>query len=112
LNAICLRCYLFALDRNLRSCNLCARLSHYRVAARLDWFHSFQYGTYRITVTPETYVQVLCDVCRSIKAYGFGRMILLSGHGNKVAPRITYFHMPQDEPNSWGESDHTSGHVG
>ena len=81
-----------------------------------------------ITVTLETYINLLCDICRSIKANGFERMILLNGHGGNVAPtqtisvklaqediwalHITYFHMVKDELNAWGESDHSIGHGG
>jgi len=81
-----------------------------------------------ITVTLETYICVLCDVCRSIKANGFERMILLNGHGGNIAPtqatsvklaqedvwalHISYFHMVQDEMKAWGESDSSIGHGG
>lgn len=81
-----------------------------------------------ITVTLETYIRVLCDVCRSIKANGFERMILLNGHGGNVAPtqaisvklaqedvwalHISYFHMVEDEMKAWGESDLSIGHGG
>jgi len=81
-----------------------------------------------ITVTLETYINVLCDICRSIKANGFERIILLNGHGGNVAPtqtisvklaqedvwalHITYFHMVEEELKIWGESDHSIGHGG
>src|SRR5579862_3650538 len=74
-----------------------------------------------ITVTLEAYISVLCDICRSIKANGFERMILLNGHGGNVAPtqaisvklaqedvwalHISYFQTVEDEMKSWGESD-------
>jgi len=81
-----------------------------------------------ITVSLETYMAVLCDVCRSLKANGFERMIMLNGHGGNVAPtqavsvklaqedvwalHITYWHMVDDEIKAWGESDDTIGHGG
>ena len=81
-----------------------------------------------ITVTLETYIAVLSDVCRSIKANGFERMILLNGHGGNVAPtqaisvklaqedvwalHISYFHMVDDELKEWGDSDDSIGHGG
>lgn len=34
-----------------------------------------------ITLRMETYVEVVCDVCRSIHRNGFQRLILLNGHG-------------------------------
>ncbi|MEZ4499494.1 MAG: creatininase family protein [Thermomicrobiales bacterium] len=34
-----------------------------------------------ITLRMETYVEVVCDVCRSIHRNGFQRIILLNGHG-------------------------------
>ena len=89
-------------------------------------FNMGQIGT--ITLTLETYIRVLCDICRSFKANGFERMILLNGHGGNVAPtqsisvklaqeniwalHITYFHMVEDELKAWGESDRTIGHGG
>ena len=42
------------------------------------------YGT--ITVRLETFIDVVCDVCRSIKANGFDRIVLMNGHGGNVAP--------------------------
>lgn len=33
----------------------------------------------------ETYVEVVCDVCRSIHGNGFARIILLNGHGGNRA---------------------------
>ena len=81
-----------------------------------------------ITVTLETYIAVLSDICRSIKANGFERMILLNGHGGNVAPtqaisvklaqedvwalHISYFHMVDDELKEWGDSDDSIGHGG
>ncbi len=49
-------------------------LSHYKMG---------HIGT--ITVQFETYVAVLCDVCRSIYAHGFERIIVLNGHGGNRA---------------------------
>ncbi len=42
------------------------------------------YGT--ITVRLETFIDVVCDVCRSIKANGFDRIVLMNEHGGNVAP--------------------------
>ena len=42
------------------------------------------YGT--ITVRLETFIALLSDVCRSIYANGFERIILMNGHGGNVGP--------------------------
>jgi creatinine amidohydrolase len=42
------------------------------------------YGT--ITVRLETFIAVVSDICRSIKANGFDRIIMMNGHGGNVAP--------------------------
>ena len=39
-----------------------------------------------ITLGLEVFIAVLCDVCRSIWANGFERIIMLNGHGGKQAP--------------------------
>src|SRR5215216_789205 len=33
-----------------------------------------------ITLRLETFIEVLCDVCRSLQANGFERIVLLNGH--------------------------------
>jgi creatinine amidohydrolase len=93
-------------------------LSHYKMG---------HIGT--ITVQFETYVAVLCDVCRSIHANGFERIIVLNGHGGnralnqaiaiKLAEEdvfilpITYWDMVSDMLQRESERDAGSiGHAG
>src|SRR4051812_19087286 len=38
-----------------------------------------------ITLSFETYIAMVCDVCRSIHANGFERIVLLNGHGGNRA---------------------------
>ena len=42
-----------------------------------------------LNVRLETFMALVGDVCRSLKANGFERMILLNGHGGNVAPLRT-----------------------
>ena len=42
------------------------------------------YGT--LTVRLETFIALLSDLCRSIYANGFERIVLMNGHGGNVAP--------------------------
>jgi len=82
-----------------------------------------------ITLKFETYVALVCDVCRSIHANGFERIILLNGHGGnrainqaiavKLAEEdvfiltITYWDMVQELLDTKSERDHGSiGHAG
>jgi creatinine amidohydrolase len=82
-----------------------------------------------ITLGLETFIAVLCDVCRSLKANGFERIVLLNGHGGNVAPQraaavklaeedvwalpLTYWDMAADELVAWSERDEGSiGHGG
>jgi creatinine amidohydrolase len=69
-----------------------------------------------ITLGLEVFIAVLCDVCRSIWANGFKRIIMVNGHGGNQAPTwaasvklaeediwalaITYWNMAQDETSS------------
>jgi creatinine amidohydrolase len=82
-----------------------------------------------INIRLETFIEVLCDVCRSLKANGFERIILVNGHGGNVAPQraaanklaeedvwalpIVYWEMARDEMREWSETDGGSiGHGG
>ncbi len=77
------------------------------------------YGT--ITVRLETFIDVVSDVCRSIKANGFDRIILMNGHGGNVAPvtaianklaheniitlSLPYWSLVQQEMREWSTAD-------
>ncbi|MFN8663400.1 MAG: creatininase family protein [Thermomicrobiales bacterium] len=82
-----------------------------------------------ITLSLETFINVLCDVSRSLWANGFERIILLNGHGGNEQPTwaaavklaeediwplaLTYWHMADDELAAWSEADEGSiGHGG
>src|SRR5690606_30371251 len=39
-----------------------------------------------MSLSPETYVQVLLDVTESLLSSGFRRIVLLNGHGGNIAP--------------------------
>jgi creatinine amidohydrolase len=82
-----------------------------------------------LTLQLETFIAVLCDVCRSLKANGFQRIVLVNGHGGNVAPQrsaavklaeedvwalpIVYWEMARDELLAWSEADGGSiGHGG
>jgi creatinine amidohydrolase len=82
-----------------------------------------------ITLGLEVFVAVLCDVCRSIWANGFKRIVMVNGHGGNEAPAwtasvklaeedvwalaITYWNMAPDELLAWSEADGGSiGHGG
>ncbi len=82
-----------------------------------------------LTLGLEVFIAVLCDVCRSIWANGFKRIIMLNGHGGNQAPTwdasvklaeedvwalaLTYWNMAKDELTAWSEADAGSiGHGG
>ena len=82
-----------------------------------------------ITLSLELFINVLCDISRSIWKNGFRRIIMLNGHGGNIAPNwvasvklaeediwalaITYFNMAPDEMAAIAESDAGSiGHGG
>jgi creatinine amidohydrolase len=82
-----------------------------------------------ITLSLETFIDVLCDVSRSIWANGFHRLILLNGHGGNEQPTwaaamklaeedvwpvaLTYWNMAREELQEWSEADEGSiGHGG
>ena len=82
-----------------------------------------------ITLGLEVFIAVLCDVCRSIWANGFQRIVMVNGHGGNEAPAwtasvklaeedvwalaVTYWNMAPDELLAWSEADAGSiGHGG
>lgn len=42
-----------------------------------------------MTLSPETYIHVLTDYCKSIAAHGFRKIVIVNGHGGNVAPTET-----------------------
>lgn len=82
-----------------------------------------------LTLKLELFIELLCDISRSLWANGFRRIILLNGHGGNEAPTwnasvklaeedvwalaLTYWHMADDELLAWSEADGGSiGHGG
>jgi creatinine amidohydrolase len=82
-----------------------------------------------ITLSLETFIDVLCDVSRSIWANGFRRLIQLNGHGGNEQPTwaaamklseedvwpiaLTYWNMAPEELRTWSDADDGSiGHGG
>ena len=82
-----------------------------------------------ITLALETFIALICDICRSLKANGFERIVLVNGHGGNVAPQraasvklseedvwalpLVYWQMADEELNAWSETDEGSiGHGG
>jgi creatinine amidohydrolase len=82
-----------------------------------------------ITLGLELFINVLCDISRSIWRNGFKRIVMLNGHGGNQAPNwvasvklaeedvwalaITYWNMAPDELLAWSEADEGSiGHGG
>lgn len=85
------------------------------------------YGT--ITVRVETFIALLSDICRSIYANGFERIVLMNGHGGNVAPvhavadklaqeniitlSFPYWAMCEEEMRTWSTKDGRGpGHAG
>ncbi len=74
-----------------------------------------------LTLKLELFIEVLCDISRSLWANGFQRIILLNGHGGNEAPTwtasvklaeedvwalaLTYWNMANDKMREWGEED-------
>jgi creatinine amidohydrolase len=83
-----------------------------------------------ITLRLELFIELICDITRSIWANGFHRIILLNGHGGNQSPTwaasvklaeediwalaLTYWHMATDELAVWAEGDEPGsiGHAG
>jgi creatinine amidohydrolase len=82
-----------------------------------------------LTLKLELFIELLCDISRSLWANGFHRIILLNGHGGNEAPTwnasvklaeedvwalaLTYWHMADDELLAWSDADAGSiGHGG
>ena len=82
-----------------------------------------------LTLKLELFIELLCDISRSLWANGFKRIILLNGHGGNLAPTwnasvklaeedvwalaLTYWNMVPDELLAWSEADEGSiGHGG
>lgn len=78
-----------------------------------------------INLRLETFLALVGDVCRSLKANGFERMILLNGHGGNVAPlrslsvalaeedvwalAFPHWELVIDELKQWSDSDRDVG---
>ena len=83
-----------------------------------------------ITLKLELFIELLCDISRSLWANGFHRIILLNGHGGNEAPTwtasvklaeedvwalaLTYWNMVPDKLKEWGEENDLGsiGHAG
>jgi len=82
-----------------------------------------------INLRLETYQNLLADVCRSIHANGFKRIVVVNGHGGNMAPNravavqiaeediyvlpFSYWEAVQDEMEAWADADGRSvGHGG
>jgi creatinine amidohydrolase len=83
-----------------------------------------------LTLKLELFIELLCDISRSLWANGFQRIILLNGHGGNEAPTwtasvklaeedvwalaLTYWNMAPDKLREWGEEDDQGsiGHAG
>ncbi|HET8524457.1 MAG TPA: creatininase family protein [Thermomicrobiales bacterium] len=82
-----------------------------------------------ISLKLETFIDVLCDVCRSIWANGFHRIIMVNGHGGNDAPvrcasvklaeedvwalGFSHWNMATAEMLAWSDADNGSvGHGG
>jgi creatinine amidohydrolase len=83
-----------------------------------------------ISLKLEVFIELLCDVSRSLWANGFQRIILLNGHGGNEAPTwnasvklaeedvwalaLTYWNMARNELIEWGDENDggTIGHGG
>jgi creatinine amidohydrolase len=50
-----------------------------------------------ISLSMETYRNLVLDICRSVYANGFKRMVLLNGHGGNQAPNTTVKHQLSEE---------------
>jgi creatinine amidohydrolase len=42
-----------------------------------------------MTLSPQTYMQVLLDYCKSIASHGFRKILIVNGHGGNIAPTET-----------------------
>ena len=78
-----------------------------------------------INLRLETFLALVGDVCRSLKANGFERIILLTGHGGNVAPlrslsvalaeedvwalSFSHWELIQNELKQWSETDKEVG---
>lgn len=91
----------------------------------LTHYNKGEVGT--ITLAPETFMAVVSDVCRSIWANGFHRIILLNGHGgNRDIQRVVSITLAEEDVwvlpiTHWemvpevmasGDFDHFIGHGG
>ena len=79
-----------------------------------------------ISLRIETYIGLVCDVCRSIYDNGFKRIVVINGHGGNAAPNhvvrdtiaeedifivaYNWWHSVENEMREWGEAD--DGRVG
>lgn len=82
-----------------------------------------------ISLRIETFLSLLIDICKSIHANGFDRIVLVNGHGGNDAPirvvrdtmaeddvflvAFSWWQMVEEEMRTWGEADDGSvGHGG
>jgi creatinine amidohydrolase len=80
-----------------------------------------------ITLKLELFIELMCDIARSLWANGFHRIVLLNGHGGNQAPvlsasvklaeedvwalPLTYWNMALDELSAWSDED-DAGSIG
>ena len=57
------------------------------VAPAMPWGVSFHHLNFpgTITLSPDTFIQVLVEVVGSLQQHGFGRFLIMNGHGGNVA---------------------------
>lgn len=58
------------------------------VAPSMPWGVSYHHMNFpgTITLTPDTFVQILVEVVASLQEHGFERFMIINGHGGNIAP--------------------------
>lgn len=58
------------------------------VAPSMPWGVSYHHMNFpgTITLTPDTFVQILVEVIASLQEHGFERFMIVNGHGGNIAP--------------------------
>lgn len=58
------------------------------VAPSMPWGVSYHHMNFpgTITLTPDTFVQILVEVVASLQEHGFERFMIVNGHGGNIAP--------------------------